>query len=85
MVELRTFFFPPMRGLGSGHVTCGPMRGLKKNGKKINKKIGRVEYIFFLSTNERPWIWSCDLWANERPKKNGKKKEKKKKKKKWSS
>ena len=18
-------------------------------------------------TNERPWIWSCDLWANERP------------------
>ena len=20
-----------MRGLGSGHVTCGPMRGLKKN------------------------------------------------------
>ena len=31
MVELRTFFFQPMRGLGSGHVTCGPMRGLKKN------------------------------------------------------
>ena len=31
MVELRTFFFRPMRGLGSGHVTCGPMRGLEKN------------------------------------------------------
>ena len=24
-------------------------------------------------TNERPGIWSCDLWANERPQKNGKK------------
>ena len=24
--------------------------------------------IFFL-TNERPGIWSCDLWANERPRK----------------
>ena len=24
-------FLRPMRGLGSGHVTCGPMRGLEKN------------------------------------------------------
>ena len=24
---------------------------------------------FFFSTNERPGIWSCDLWANERPRK----------------
>ena len=23
-----------MRGLGSGHVTCGPMRGLEKKCKK---------------------------------------------------
>ena len=57
-----------MRGLGSGHVTRGPMRGLEKNGKKKLKK--KVELrIFFSSTNERPGIWSCDLWANERPQK----------------
>ena len=43
---------------------------------KVNKNLhpsllilfGRVENIFFL-TNERPGIWSCDLWANERPRK----------------
>ena len=34
--------------------------------KRKKKKNGRVENIFF-STNERPGIWSCDLWANERP------------------
>ena len=31
MVELRIFFCLLMRGLGCGHVTCGPMRGLKIN------------------------------------------------------
>ena len=29
-----------------------------------------VELRIFFLTNERTWIWSCDLRANERPKKN---------------
>ena len=42
MVELRIFFFRLMRGLGSGHVTCGPMRGLKKmHGEGTNTQTDR--------------------------------------------
>ena len=26
-----------------------------------------LSWDFFFFTNERPGIWSCDLWANERP------------------
>ena len=54
---MRKFFFQPMRGLGSGHVTCGPMRGLKKNGKQkyiyIFFFLGQVETFFFDMINKK--------------------------------
>ena len=70
MVELRTFFFLPMRGLGSGHVTCGPMRGLKKNcmgrGQTHGYRDSMTELAQWADSVKIVWHWIIGNHNNEK-------------------
>ena len=64
------------QGLSLAHRSHDQITGLSLVKKKIFSTRPKIYIYFFWSswehflfTNERPGIWSCDLWANKRPQK----------------
>ena len=65
----RSSSHPPKFGVGCVCV-CGGVGWVSCVMCHVSHVTCHVSHVtFFFSTNERPGIWSCDLYANENPRK----------------